>query len=226
MQPILITSNLKKSYSLGVKHQINVLDNVDMVARRGEVIAIIGHSGVGKSTLLHLIGALDRPDSGSIEIDGHSILKYDDRTLARFRNLEIGFIFQFHHLLQEFTALENVMMPALISGKRLRECKSRAIQLLAKVGLNNRSGHKPGELSGGEQQRVAVARALMNAPKLILADEPSGNLDAKSANELHQLLWSLSRKEAQTIIVVTHNMELARMADRRIHLREGQAFEE
>ncbi|MCA9732172.1 MAG: ABC transporter ATP-binding protein [Deferribacteres bacterium] len=226
MQPILITSNLKKSYSLGVKHQINVLDNVDMVARRGEVIAIIGHSGVGKSTLLHLIGALDRPDSGSIEIDGHSILKYDDRTLARFRNLEIGFIFQFHHLLQEFTALENVMMPALISGKRLRECKSRAIQLLAKVGLNNRSDHKPGELSGGEQQRVAVARALMNAPKLILADEPSGNLDAKSANELHQLLWSLSRKEAQTIIVVTHNMELARMADRRIHLREGQAFEE
>ncbi|KAA3618798.1 MAG: ABC transporter ATP-binding protein [Calditrichaeota bacterium] len=226
MQPILITSNLKKSYSLGSRHSITVLENVDMVIRRGEVIAIIGHSGVGKSTLLHLIGALDRPDSGSVEIDGHSVFGYDDNTLARFRNLEVGFIFQFHHLLQEFSALENVMMPALISGKKLRDCESRAIHLLDKVGLKDRSQHKPGELSGGEQQRVAVARALMNRPKLILADEPSGNLDRNSANELHQLLWNLSREEAQTIIVVTHNMELAKMADRRIRLQEGQAFEE
>lgn len=226
MQPILLTSNLKKSYTLGSKHSINVLDDIDLVVRRGEVVAIIGHSGVGKSTLLHLIGALDRPDSGSVEIDGHAIFSYDDPTLARFRNLEVGFIFQFHHLLQEFSALENVMMPALISGKSSRECQSRAIKLLEKVGLRDRSMHKPGELSGGEQQRVAVARALMNSPKLILADEPSGNLDRASAIELHNLLWNLSRKEAQTIIVVTHNMELAEMADRRIRLQDGRAFEE
>ncbi len=226
MQPILLTSNLKKSYTLGSEHSINVLEDIDLVVRRGEVVAIIGHSGVGKSTLLHLIGALDRPDSGNVEIDGHSIFSYDDQTLARFRNLEVGFIFQFHHLLQEFTALENVMMPALISGKSPRECEARAIRLLEKVGLRDRSLHKPGELSGGEQQRVAVARALMNSPKLILADEPSGNLDRASADELHKLLWGLSRKEAQTIIVVTHNMELAKMADRRIRLQDGRAFED
>ena len=223
---MILTSNLKKSYTLGREHSLKVLQDVDLVVRRGEVVAIIGHSGVGKSTLLHLIGALDRPDSGSVEIDGHTIFSYNDQTLAHFRNLEVGFIFQFHHLLQEFSALEKLMMPALITGKNSRDCESRAIKLLEKVGLRDRSLHKPGELSGGEQQRVAVARALMNSPKLVLADEPSGNLDRASAEELHELLWNLSRKEAQTIIVVTHNMELAEMADRRIRLQDGRAFEE
>ncbi len=226
MQPILFTSGLTRSYETGIGRSLEVLKGVDLYVRRGEVVAIIGPSGVGKSTLLHIIGALDRPTSGTVEIDGRPIFEGDERALAHYRNTEVGFIFQFHHLLQEFNALENVMMPALIAGKNRNEAMKRALSLLRAVRLENRATHRPGELSGGEQQRVAVARALMNEPKLLLADEPSGNLDRASADELHRLLWNLSRQTGQTIIVVTHNMQLAQLADRTIRLEDGKIVED
>ncbi len=226
MQPILFTSGLTRNYETGTGGSLKVLKGIDLVVRRGEVVAIIGPSGVGKSTLLHIIGALDRPTAGTVEIDGQPIFEGDEHQLARYRNTEVGFIFQFHHLLQEFTALENVMMPALIAGVKRSEARKRAASLLRAVKLESRAGHRPGELSGGEQQRVAVARALMNEPKLLLADEPSGNLDRASAEELHRLLWNLSRKAGQTIIVVTHNMQLAQLADRIIRLEDGKIVED
>lgn len=222
MHPILITSALHKSYPTGGGRQVDVLKGVDLIVQRGEMLAIVGPSGVGKSTLLHLLGALDRPTKGSVEFDGIPIFEYSDRQLAIFRNREIGFVFQFHYLLDEFSALENVLMPALISGERFGKIRKRGMQILESVGLADRWSHRPGELSGGEQQRVAVARALMNEPKVILADEPSGNLDTKSAAELHQLLWSLTREEGRTIIVVTHNLQLAQLADRIIRLEDGR----
>jgi lipoprotein-releasing system ATP-binding protein len=189
---------------------------------QGQIVAIVGHSGVGKSTLLHILGALDRPSSGAVMIDGTRLDGFNDRELSHFRNQTVGFVFQFHHLLPEFSALENVMMPALIAGKPREEISARARLLLGEVGLEHRLSHRPGELSGGELQRVAVARALMNNPKIVLADEPSGNLDQANSQALHDLLWKLSRKDNRTFIIVTHNLELAENADKVIELFDGQ----
>ena len=215
------TEGLTRSFWIG-KHELKVLKGIDLRIRRGEIIAIVGPSGAGKSTLLHLLGALDRPTSGTITFNDHIMTKESDVELAKIRNLEIGFVFQFHHLLPEFTALENALIPALISGKTPDEATPRALDLLQRVGLGERLKHQPGELSGGEQQRLAVARALMNDPKLLLADEPSGNLDKASSQSLHDLLWSLSRERGQTTVVVTHNEALAAKADRIIEIEDGK----
>jgi lipoprotein-releasing system ATP-binding protein len=201
---------------------LEVLKGIDVEIYAGEIIAIVGPSGVGKSTFLNILGALDRPTSGEVEIDGTLISQFDDSRLAQFRNHTVGFVFQFHHLMPEFTALENVMMPALIARRNGSNVVARAKQLLADVGLAARFSHRPGELSGGEQQRVAVARSLMNEPRLVLADEPSGNLDLRASESLHQLLWNLSRRDGRTFIIVTHNLELAKKADRVIELFDGR----
>lgn len=220
-KPILITRELCKSYPT-VDGPLEVLRNINLTVEAGEIVAIVGPSGVGKSTLLHLLGVLDRPTSGEVEISGTPVFKFNDKELAGFRNRTVGFVFQFHHLLPEFTALENVMMPALILGRGAAQVQHRAMELLTEVGLAGRAGHRPGELSGGEQQRVAVARALMNAPQLVLADEPSGNLDRVSSETLHELLWNLSRRHGRTFIIVTHNLELASRADRIVELFDGR----
>jgi len=182
----------------------------------------VGPSGVGKSTLLHILGALDRPTRGEVFLNDTAVFTMDDNALARFRNQTVGFVFQFHHLLPEFTALENVAMPALILGRNPEDSFSRAAQLLREFGLGHRLEHKPSELSGGEQQRVAVARALMNEPEIVLADEPSGNLDVKSSEALHELLWTLAHEKGQTIVVATHNMKLAERSDRIVELYDGR----
>jgi lipoprotein-releasing system ATP-binding protein len=199
-----------------------VLKGVDLVVNKGEIVTIYGPSGVGKSTLLHIMGTLDRPSRGSVRIDGEDVFKYSDIKLAKFRNQAIGFIFQFHHLLPEFTALENVMMPGMIAGHKSIDLKNKSLALLKQVGLSERVQHRPRELSGGEQQRIAVARALVNNPKLVLADEPSGNLDIHTAESLHTLLHTISRKLEQTIIIVTHNRELTKISDRIIELYDGK----
>ncbi len=201
---------------------LEVLRGVDVEIAKGEVVSIVGASGAGKSTLLHIIGTLDRPDSGKLEFENQVISSMNARQLANFRNKHIGFIFQFHNLLPEFTALENVCIPAYIHGDSGQEAIPRAKELLAFLGLESRIDHKPNQLSGGEQQRVAVARALMNNPDVILADEPSGNLDSKNARELHQLFFSLREKYRQTFVIVTHNEELAKMADRALVMRDGR----
>ncbi len=218
---ILKAENIHKSYSMGPA-QIHVLKGIDLNISKGEILAVVGPSGVGKSTLLHILGALDRPDDGILQIDSTTVFEMDDQALAKFRNETVGFVFQFHYLLPEFTALENVAMPALIAGKSRVKSFRRAEALLQEVGLGERLGHKPNELSGGEQQRVAVARALTNEPLLILADEPSGNLDLEASRSLHELLYNLSRKKNQTIVIVTHNPELAEMADRIVELFDGR----
>ncbi|HEX9974273.1 MAG TPA: ABC transporter ATP-binding protein [bacterium] len=218
---ILLTDNIFKNYFIDSR-SIEVLTGIDLEISEGEIVAVMGPSGVGKSTLLHILGALDRPSSGSVIIDGADIFDYDDAKLAQFRNQTVGFVFQFHHLLPEFSALENVMLPGMISNKNKREIRERAVELLTDVGLAERLDHRPNELSGGEQQRVAVARALMNSPRLLLADEPSGNLDRQSAEALHQLFWDLNKKMNQTLVIVTHNIELANMADRIIELFDGR----
>jgi len=199
--PILNIRNLHKSYKMGRSQTLNVLKGIDLEIEEGQIIAVIGPSGVGKSTLLQIIGALDKPTEGDVEIDGQNLFHYDDSKLALLRNQTVGFIFQFHHLLPEFTAIENIMMPAFIAGKRPNEVKTRAQELLEKVDLQDRGSHRPSEMSGGEQQRIAVARALMNHPKLILADEPSGNLDMQTANALHDLLWSISRETNPNLLI-------------------------
>ncbi len=219
--PLLSVHALKKSYPSGGGRSLQVLRGVDFEARSGEVVAITGESGTGKSTLLHLLGALDRPDSGSVYCRGKEVFSASDEELAAFRNREIGFVFQFHHLLPEFTALENVAMPALIRHRRLSEVRDRAMMLLRMLHLDERAAHRPGELSGGEQQRVAVARALMNQPGLVLADEPSGNLDAKNAAHLHEEMIRLSRDLGCTFVLATHNLALAASADRVLRLEEG-----
>ena len=201
---------------------LKVLKGVDFEAREGEVLSIMGASGAGKSTLLQILGTLSTPESGSLVIDGNDVLAMDSRTLSAFRNRKLGFVFQFHHLLPEFNALENVMIPAFIAGKSHSQAKAEALELLSMMGLSDRISHKPSELSGGEQQRVAIARALINKPAVLFADEPSGNLDTRTKDEIHKLFFDLRERTGQTIIIVTHDPELASMCDRCLYMRDGQ----
>jgi lipoprotein-releasing system ATP-binding protein len=202
--------------------KLQVLKGVDLDIQRGEVVSIVGSSGAGKTTLLQILGTLERPDSGEIDFDGENPMVLNDSKLSAFRNQHIGFIFQFHQLLPEFTSIENVMIPGMIAGKSKVELEQRAKELLERLRLTDRMHAKPGTLSGGEQQRVAVARALMNKPKILLADEPSGNLDSKNARELHELFFELQKELGQTIVIVTHNEELAEMANRRLVMVDGR----
>lgn len=209
-------NNIRKSYG-----NLNVLDGINLEIEKGEIVSIVGASGAGKSTLLHIIGTLDMPDTGDVQIDGVRLASLNDNRLSEFRNNYIGFVFQFHHLLPEFTALENVCIPAFIARVPKSKAIARAEKLLDYLNLSQRLSHKPSELSGGEQQRVAVARALMNEPAVVLADEPSGNLDSASAVELHKLFFNLRDELKQTFVIVTHNQELANMADRKLLIRDG-----
>lgn len=208
--------DIKKSFG-----SLQVLRGVNLHIDKGEVISIVGPSGAGKTTLLQLIGALDRPTSGNILFNGRDLASMSDKQLATFRNRQIGFVFQFHQLLPEFTALENIIIPALIAGRNRSEAEKEAMELLGIMGLQERAGHKPSELSGGENQRVAVARALINKPALILADEPSGSLDSKNKEELHKLFFELRARYGQTFLIVTHDEELARTTDRTIRMVDG-----
>ena len=208
--------NIKKSF--GENH---ILNGVNLEIKKGELVAIIGASGAGKTSLLQILGTLDKPNGGEIYINNIPIHSMSDKELSKFRNSDIGFVFQFHHLLPEFTALENVLMPGLIMGGKSNEVKAKAVDLLKKLKVNHRSEHKPSEMSGGEQQRVAVARALINNPSVILADEPSGNLDSSNASDLHALFVELKKEFNQTFVIVTHNRELANLADRVIEIADG-----
>ena len=208
--------NIYKSFG-----NVNVLKGVDLTINKGEIACIVGASGAGKSTLLQIIGTLDKADEGSITIDNQDIYSLNQRSLAAFRNQKIGFVFQFHHLLPEFTALENICIPAYIAGISKKESTKKAMQLLDYLNLTDRKDHKPSMLSGGEQQRIAVARALINNPAIILADEPSGNLDSQSAHDLHHLFFDLRDKTGQTFIIVTHNPQLAEMADKTFTMKDG-----
>lgn len=221
---LLRATNLTKTYQ-GRVEEVVVFRNLQLEIKQGELIAVTGESGAGKSTLLHLLGGLDKPTAGSVILGAIDTAKITEVDLARFRNQAIGFVFQFHHLLPEFSALENVMMPLLISGVGQREAAKRAAVLLQRVGLSHRGEHRPGEMSGGEQQRVAVARALVNAPQLLLADEPTGNLDERTGAELYALLRRLQQEDGLTAILVTHNMQLAAQCDRVLRLENGQLTE-
>lgn len=213
---MLKAQHITKSYG-----QLSVLKGVDISVNRGEIVSILGSSGAGKSSLLHILGTLDSADTGTISINGQSVERLKGKELAAFRNKHIGFVFQFHHLLPEFSAIENVCIPGWIAGRKRKEVEQQAAALLEKLGLGNRKEHKPQELSGGEQQRVAVARALINQPVIVFADEPTGNLDSKNAKELHDLFVSLRNEFQQTFLIVTHNEELAAMSDRSLFMRDG-----
>lgn len=215
-QTIIQAKGIEKSFG-----QLKVLKGIDFSVNKKEVVSIMGASGAGKSTLLQILGTLMRPDAGTLEIDGSSVDNLSGNELSAFRNRKIGFVFQQHHLLPEFTALENVMIPAFIAGRPEKEARQKALELLDVMGLSDRTTHKPSELSGGEQQRVAVARALINDPAIIFADEPSGNLDTKTKQELHQLFFTLRDKLGQTIVIVTHDPELAKMCDRCLVMKDG-----
>lgn len=214
-------SGIKKSFGA-----LEVLKGVNMEVGKSEVISIMGASGAGKSTLLQILGTLSTPDSGSLIIDGVDTLSLDSRKLAEFRNLRLGFVFQFHHLLPEFTALENVMIPAFIAGRSKKDAEQNAKELLIDMGLGERLTHKPSELSGGEQQRVAIARALINKPAVLFADEPSGNLDSKTKEEIHKLFFDLRDKYGQTVVIVTHDPDLAKMCDRSLFLVDGDFIQQ
>jgi lipoprotein-releasing system ATP-binding protein len=216
-ETMIVGHRLVRSYG-----QLPVLKGVDLHIAAGEVVSIVGASGAGKSTLLHLLGTLDKPTSGEVTIANTAVSKFSGRQLSQFRNKHIGFIFQFHNLLPEFTALENVCIPAFIGGYSRKEAEEKAMSLLDRLGLSARRDHKPAELSGGEQQRVAVARALINQPSVLFADEPSGNLDSNNARELHRLFFELRDEFRQTIVIVTHNEELAAMADRTLVMKDGR----
>ena len=205
---------------------LKVLKGIDFSAEKSEVVSIMGASGAGKSTLLQILGSLSSPDAGTLVIDGVDVASLRGKALADFRNRKVGFVFQFHHLLPEFTALENVMLPALIAGRPRKEAQAEAERLLADMGLAERVGHKPSELSGGEQQRVAIARALINNPSVLFADEPSGNLDSRTKEEIHNLFFRLREKYGQTIIIVTHDPDLAKMCDRSLYMVDGQFVEQ
>jgi lipoprotein-releasing system ATP-binding protein len=214
---MLTATGIEKQYG-----NLQVLKGVDISIKKGEIVSIVGSSGAGKSTLLHILGTLDKPDKGSINLNGELTEKLSGKSLAKFRNRHIGFIFQFHHLLPEFTALENVCIPGWIAGSKKNIVEKRAKELLASLGLSERFENKPSQLSGGEQQRVAVARALINQPAVIMADEPTGNLDSRNANDLHQLFIELRNQFQQTFLIVTHNEELAKMSDRVLQMKDGK----
>jgi len=213
---VIEAKGIKKTYG-----PLTVLKGIDLSVKRGEVVSLVGRSGSGKSTLLHILGTLDKADSGQVSINGTSFAGMGDKNLSLFRNKHIGFVFQFHHLLPEFSALENVCIPAFLAGVPEKKAKSEAEKWLERLGLSHRVGHKPSQLSGGEQQRVAVARALINNPDVVLADEPSGNLDTQNSRDLHQLFFDLRNETGQTFLIVTHNEEFAQLADRRIALADG-----
>ena len=217
---MLKATNITRNYN-----GLQVLKSVDIFVNKGEIVSIVGSSGAGKSTLLHILGSLDRANSGEIWINNQRIDTLNEKELAKFRNKHIGFVFQFHHLLPEFTALENVCIPGWIAGTPKNELEQRALELLKILGLQDRATHKPLELSGGEQQRVAVARALINNPDIVFADEPTGNLDSKHAQELHELFLHLQKTMCQTFLIVTHNDALAKMSDRVVHMKDGKIVE-
>jgi len=217
---MLKATNITRNYN-----DLQVLKGVDIIVEKGEIVSIVGSSGAGKSTLLHILGSLDKANSGEIWINNERIDTLKEKELAKFRNQHIGFVFQFHHLLPEFTALENVCIPGWIAGTNKNELEARALKLLKILGLQDRASHKPSELSGGEQQRVAVARALINNPDIVFADEPTGNLDSKHAQELHELFLHLQKTMGQTFLIVTHNEALAKMSDRVVHMKDGYIVE-
>lgn len=216
-ESILIAKNIYKKYG-----DLEVLKGVNLEIKKGEIISIVGASGAGKTTLLQILGTLELPNSGQLKIQNTEITQLTDKKLSQFRNSNIGFIFQFHQLLPEFTAIENICIPAYIKGDSKKEAEKKAMSLLNLLNLNQRAQHKPSELSGGEQQRIAVARALINEPAIIFADEPSGNLDSKSSKELHQLFFELRKQLNSTFVIVTHNEELAMMCDRKLIMKDGQ----
>lgn len=221
--PFIAATAVTKTFPLegNRERRLDVLRGVTFEIQRGEIVAVVGASGAGKSTLLHILGTLDRPTAGTVLYEAVNVFDLSDDELARFRNRSIGFIFQFHHLLPEFTAVENVAMPALIQGRQWSDVRGRALELLREVGLEDRAEQRPPQLSGGEAQRVAIARALMNSPQVVLADEPSGNLDSANAEMLHTQIWDLSRKMGQTFVIVTHNERLASSADRILRIADG-----
>ena len=213
---MLSAKNITKSYG-----DLQVLKGIDISIQKGEIVSIVGASGAGKSTLLHILGTLDRPDQGSLTLENQDLIRLRNSDLSKLRNQKIGFIFQFHNLLPEFTAFENICIPGYIGNQNEKEVQNRAKELMALLGIDQRSDHKPSELSGGEQQRSAVARALVNSPSIVFADEPSGNLDSKNAEELHKLFFKLRDELGQTFVIVTHNPDLANLADRKIEMRDG-----
>ena len=225
MTDILTLNDVSKTYKLGQPNQITVLDKVDLKVRKGEVVGLIAPSGAGKSTLLHIAGLLDNPDNGQIKINNVDHTNLHDRKRTKTRRQDIGFIYQFHHLLPEFTAIENLILPQLADGVKTSNAMHRAMELLASVNLENRANHRPAELSGGEQQRVAFCRAMVNSPKLLLADEPTGNLDPDTAMHVFKLLMQLVRKTGMSALIATHNYELSKLIDRQVALQKGQLVE-
>jgi lipoprotein-releasing system ATP-binding protein len=219
---IIQAVDLVKDYKISKDKSLRVLDHINLEVYEGEIVSIVGASGAGKSTLLHLLGTLDKPTSGEVLFEGNNVFHLNGDKLAKFRNTKIGFVFQFHHLLPEFTALENVAIASMISGKSLKDAQEPARILLDDVGLGDRVNHKPSELSGGEAQRVAVARALINSPKIIFADEPTGNLDSKNSDEVIKLIFELRKKYHQTFVIVTHNEQFASMTDRTLKMLDGK----